>query len=123
MATLPLLKRHLQHPKHYFQEPEALRICRQQSLVPTVLQMGQLTAFGVLLIGALYIFRQNRMYQCMIGAIGTIWEVTAPLAFLPVYFYNGDRGKLKLKYVFYWFYPLHLHYFNGCGIWSGSYPL
>ncbi len=66
------------------------------------------SAFGVLLIGALYIFRQNRMYQCMIGAIGTIWKVTAPLAFLPVYFYNGERGKLKLKYVFYWFYPLHL---------------
>ena len=48
------------------------------------------------------------MYQGMIGAIGTIWKVTAPLAFLPVYFYNGERGKLKLKYVFYWFYPLHL---------------
>lgn len=66
------------------------------------------SAFGVLLIGALYLSRQNRMHQCIIGAIGTAWEITAPLAFLPIYFYNGERGKLKFKYAFYLFYPLHL---------------
>lgn len=66
------------------------------------------SAFGVLLIGALYLSRQNRKQQCIIGAIGTAWEITAPLAFLPIYFYNGERGKPNLKYFFYLFYPLHL---------------
>lgn len=65
-------------------------------------------AFGVLFIGVLYLTRQNRKLQCLAGAVGVAWETTAPLAFLPIYFYNGERGRLKLKYVFYVFYPLHL---------------
>ena len=64
--------------------------------------------FGVLFIGVLYLTRQNKRQQCIVGAIGVAWEITAPLAFLPIYFYNGERGRLKLKYAFYAFYPLHL---------------
>ncbi len=30
------------------------------------------------------------------------------LAIVPLAFYNGRRGKIKLKYAFYIFYPLHL---------------
>lgn len=65
-------------------------------------------AFGVLFIGILYLTRQNRKTQCIAGAIGIAWEVTAPLAFVPIYFYNGERGRLRVKYAFYAFYPLHL---------------
>lgn len=64
-------------------------------------------AKGILCILALYLFRYNKLMQTLAGAIAFLWETTAPLAFLPIWFYNGKRG-LKLKYVFYVFYPLHL---------------
>ena len=30
--------------------------------------------------------------------------------------YNGTRGKWKLKYLFYWYYPVHLVIIEGIGI-------
>lgn len=62
---------------------------------------------GVLLIAVLYLTREMRLYQCFTGAIAVSWELPAPLGFIPVYLYNGTRG-LKMKYFFYWFYPIHL---------------
>lgn len=62
---------------------------------------------GIIPIGLLYLFRKNRKHQIIAGCISFLWELTAPLAFLFIGFYNGQRG-LKLKYVFYVFYPLHL---------------
>lgn len=62
---------------------------------------------GVFLIEVLYLFRFSRIYQCLGGAAAISWEMPAPAAFLPVYFYNGKRG-ISLKYFFYWFYPVHL---------------
>ena len=71
--------------------------------------------FGVLLIVLLYLFRNNRKQQSIVGAISiiwrfinTIWRYTAPLAFLCTYFYNGERGKQLPKAFFYSFYPIHL---------------
>jgi hypothetical protein len=62
---------------------------------------------GVLCIMVLYVFRKKKIPQAIAGAIAFLWEVTAPLAFLPILAYNGTRG-LKLKYFFYAFYPVHL---------------
>lgn len=62
---------------------------------------------GVVCIMLLYIFRYNRKMQVLAGAAIFMWEITAPLAFLPIYFYNGKRG-MKMKYFFYAFYPVHL---------------
>ena len=62
---------------------------------------------GIIAIGLLYLFRKNRIHQIIAGAIAFLWELTAPIAFLFVGFYNGQRG-IKLKYIFYAFYPLHL---------------
>lgn len=64
-------------------------------------------AKGILCILALYLFRYSKLLQTLAGALSFLWETTAPLAFIPIWFYNGKRG-LKLKYVFYVFYPLHL---------------
>lgn len=62
---------------------------------------------GVFLIAVLYLMRYTRLYQCIGGAAAVSWELPAPLAFIPVYLYNGSRGK-QMKYFFYWFYPVHL---------------
>lgn len=64
-------------------------------------------AFGVFAIAGLYFFRENKTRQTIFGCVAFLWEGTAPLAFLPIHFYNGERG-LNLKYVFYVFYPAHL---------------
>lgn len=62
---------------------------------------------GVLLIAILYLTRSSRLFQCIGGAAAVAWELPAPLAFIPVYLYNGTRGR-QMKYFFYWFYPVHL---------------
>lgn len=68
---------------------------------------GSQYGIGVICIMALYIFRKNKMHQIIAGCVSFLWELTAPLAFIPVGFYNGKRG-FRLKYVFYAFYPAHL---------------
>lgn len=64
-------------------------------------------AIGVACITVMYAFRKSKAGQIAAGCVAFLWEITAPLAFIPIGFYNGQRG-LKLKYVFYAFYPLHL---------------
>lgn len=62
---------------------------------------------GVFLIEVLYFLRLDRRVQAIFGAIAISWETFGPLGFLPVWFYNGRRGR-QMKYFFYWFYPVHL---------------
>ncbi len=63
--------------------------------------------YGIISIVALYVFRQNKVSQLLIGAVSFLWEAVAPLAFLPIALYNGKRGR-NVKYLFYVFYPAHL---------------
>ena len=67
-------------------------------------------ASGVIIICALYLTRTNRKRQCLVGALLFLFELTAPLAFVLVWFYNGQRGACSplQKKAFYWFYPVHL---------------
>ena len=48
--------------------------------------------------------------QCIAGAVFSLFEPVAPLAFGLVWFYSGERGgssKLE-QWAFYWFYPAHI---------------
>lgn len=67
-------------------------------------------AVGVALIVALYLTRNDRKRQCIIGAVLLLNEITAPLAFVLLWFYNGERGRCPqwAKWAFYGFYPVHL---------------
>lgn len=65
------------------------------------------SGIGVVCIMALYIFRKSKVQQIVAGCVAFCWEITAPIAFLPIAFYNGKRG-LNIKYFFYAFYPAHL---------------
>ena len=62
---------------------------------------------GVCCILIIYFFRNNKSLQLLAGSLAFMWEVPAPMAFIPIAFYNGKRG-LKMKYFFYAFYPVHL---------------
>ena len=55
---------------------------------------------GILMYVAVYYFCIDKFYGLL---------QFATLLSIPVlYFYNSERGKLKLKYLFYIYYPLHL---------------
>lgn len=71
-------------------------------------------AIGVLLIVLFYCFRKHRLLASFLG-----WSLLSATLYLESYsfpafllslFYNGKRGFLRgrAKYLFYFFYPLHL---------------
>ena len=65
--------------------------------------------YGFVLL--LYLLRERPISRAVIGAgyLSATWQ--AGLAFVPITFYNGERGFIRgktLQYAFYLFYPLHL---------------
>ena len=69
---------------------------------------------GILFIVAFYICRSNRIYQVLLFllaymvATGNEPPIYTLLACLIILLYNGKRGKWRVKYFFYWFYPAHI---------------
>lgn len=71
-------------------------------------------SMGILYIFAFYLFRNSRILQALsILAVYGIATGNQPTLFLMlssivILFYNGNHGKLNLKYFFYLFYPVHI---------------
>lgn len=67
---------------------------------------------GVLFIIMFYYVRDMQEWvRNLAGICAFAYEVTAPLAFIPIHFYNGKRGR-QMKYLFYAVYPIHLLVFG-----------
>ena len=65
--------------------------------------------FGFVLL--LYFFRNRRLLQALCAGCFLPGTWAAGLAFIPISFYNGERGYIRskfLQYTFYAVYPLHL---------------
>ena len=75
---------------------------------------------GIAFIILFYYLKKLRFRQSVTAIVGAIafglYETYAVLAFLPIYFYNGKRGR-QAKYLFYAIYPLHLLVFGLLRFW------
>ena len=75
---------------------------------------GDYDGFGVFFIFVAYFLRKNRIMQIagLILATVVFNPSCEPLPFVIalvlMLLYNGQRGQRKLKYFFYWFYPVHI---------------
>ncbi len=71
--------------------------------------------WGVLLPFLIYLGknRAEKLLLCAIGLFALTETIVGVqgysfLALIPLFFYSGKRGKLRMKYFFYIYYPLHL---------------
>lgn len=83
---------------------------------------------GILLIVTMYWFRHNDIAQLVGGIVlcaveSVSYYCISALAYVPIVLYNGRRGAMQLKYLFYVFYPAHLIMLYGIvrlGMGTGS---
>lgn len=63
----------------------------------------------VLLLAAVYyLLREQRLAKILIGCGISLLYVSAPVTGFFLYCYNGERGKIKNRTLYYVLYPLHL---------------
>ncbi|MDD7219315.1 MAG: TraX family protein [Clostridia bacterium] len=96
----------------YFHNKVIIKLlCTAALLGISILLNGDYGWQGFVLLLIMYIFRFNRTSQAIFGSFWLLPEWPAFLAFLPINMYNGKRGFVKgkkVKYLFYWFYPVHI---------------
>ena len=69
---------------------------------------------GIAFVVAFYYFRNDRGRRAdaaaVIGFLETLGNTMGAgmLSAIPIYLYNGRKGQAGNKYIFYWFYPVHL---------------
>ncbi len=80
--------------------------------------------FGVLLPVFIYLGRGKwqKLAWCAVGLVLLALSSASPVQWyalvtlLPLALYNGHRGNLRLKWLFYWYYPLHLAVIYGLSL-------
>ena len=68
---------------------------------------------GIMLIAAFYYFRTDPRRRTLLSGFICIMESiaylgAAALSLIPISLYNGERGRIRHKYFYYAFYPVHL---------------
>ena len=67
--------------------------------------------FGVVIVFFMYLLREDEVMRNVVTgvimALGGPIDIGGMLAFFPLHYYNGEKGR-NLKWLFYSFYPLHL---------------
>jgi len=56
--------------------------------------------YRVVFIFILFATRSNRLKQAILGAIYGFTQITASLAFIPIYYYNGKKGRGNSKWLY-----------------------
>lgn len=108
-----------------FSTTSDMQTSREKALVYQVISVSVLAvvadliccdygSMGILFVVAFYLCRKNRIYQILMfllaymittGNQPTIYIIITCLIIL---LYNGKRGKMKMKYAVYAFYPTHI---------------
>ncbi|WP_099468268.1 TraX family protein [Konateibacter massiliensis] len=92
----------------YFENNKVLRILSMfAGIAVAIILRTDYAGFGVVFILLLYVLHDKIKWRNIICSFAILWEITAPIAFIPITLYNGKRG-INLKYFFYLFYPVHL---------------
>lgn len=100
--------------KLYLEQYRILLSCMCIAFAAGLAQVTELDYhyIGILIIAVLYYCREySPLIRSLVGAIVVAFEKTAPIAFVFIYFYKGERGKQN-KYLFYLIYPVHLLIFG-----------
>lgn len=98
---------------------KVIAICINVCVVAVIALIAELIhcdygAEGVIYISIFYIFSKNRIYQGLLFLLAYILitgcqpSIYVWISILVILLYNGKRGKLKIKYFFYAFYPVHI---------------
>ena len=65
-------------------------------------------AYGVFISVIIYLTYNSKPVRLLsMFVVSAYHNIFSSFAIIPIYLYNGRRG-IKLKYFFYFFYPLHL---------------
>lgn len=96
----------------YFWENQTMQlVCLMTLFFTTYYLKADYGWKGFVFILIMYLFRAEKAAQAVIGSCWLFYEWKACFAFIGINMYNGERGFVKgrvLKFLFYWFYPIHI---------------
>ncbi len=74
----------------------------------SILINSQFALATILLCAVYYIMYDSKGMRLVVGAAVGLMYITAPLSTYALWKFNGERGKVRNKYIYYVLYPAHL---------------